>query len=95
MDASLDNIAQVVGLVDEWNQKNPGADNEGQDAAAVVEAVAAVEAGRGGGGGGVGGASRRSSSASEKFCTECGAKILATAKFCSECGTKQETVAVA
>ncbi|CAM9122982.1 unnamed protein product, partial [Hapterophycus canaliculatus] len=95
MDASLDNIAEVVGLVDEWNQKTPIASNEGQDAAAVVEAVAAIEAGRDGGeGGGSGsGTSRRSSTANEKFCTECGVKIPATAKFCSECGTKQETIA--
>jgi len=26
----------------------------------------------------------------EKFCTNCGKKLLAGAKFCAECGTKQE-----
>ncbi|MDH4137113.1 MAG: zinc-ribbon domain-containing protein, partial [Anaerolineae bacterium] len=25
----------------------------------------------------------------ERFCTECGGKIPATAKFCPECGAKQ------
>ncbi|CAB1115005.1 unnamed protein product [Ectocarpus sp. CCAP 1310/34] len=94
MDASLDNIAELVGLVDQWNNKIPVPGPDGQDDAAAAAAVAAIEAGRGGGGaGGRGspvsiGSSRRSGG--EKFCTECGAKIPASAKFCSECGAKQE-----
>ncbi|CAM9743718.1 unnamed protein product [Ectocarpus sp. 4 AP-2014] len=94
MDASLDNIAELVGLVDQWNNKIPAPGPDGQDDAAAAAAVAAIEAGRGGGSaGGRGspasvGSSRRSGG--EKFCTECGAKIPASAKFCSECGARQE-----
>ena len=81
MDASLDNITEVVGLVDEWS-KNVSArfDGEGEDTAAVMAEVKTGEAGRG-------------RSSGEKFCIECGVKIPATAKFCPECGTKQETLA--
>lgn len=89
MDASLDNITEVVGLVDEWSKDIPSTTYDGEDAAIVAAAVEAVEAGRSRSGGG-GGASRRSG---EKFCTECGVKIPAAAKFCPECGTKQETLA--
>lgn len=94
MDASLDNIAELVGLVDQWNNKIPAPGPDGQDDAAAAAAVAAIEAGRGGGSAGGRGSpasignSRRSGG--EKFCTECGAKIPASAKFCSECGAKQE-----
>lgn len=90
MDASLDNITQVVGLVDEWSKDaSTTFDGEDEDAAAVMAAIEAVEAGRGRSSGG-GGASRRSG---EKFCTDCGVKIPAAAKFCPECGAKQETLA--
>ena len=90
MDASLDNITEIVGLVDEWSKVSSSTnyDGEDEDAAAVLAAVEAVEAGRSrsGGGGGGSGSRRRG----EKFCTECGVKIPAAAKFCPECGAKQE-----
>ncbi|CAM9726144.1 unnamed protein product [Ectocarpus fasciculatus] len=103
MDASLDNIAELVGLVDQWNNKIPATGPDEQDDAAAAAAVAAIEAGRGGGRAGVSGGSPASSTGSRsssggvkfKFCTECGAKIPASAKFCSECGAKQESVPAA
>lgn len=91
MDASLDNITQVLDLVDEWSKGPSSTSYDGEDQDTVVAAaVEAVEAGRGRSDGGGGGGGRRSG---EKFCTECGVKIPAAAKFCPECGAKQETLA--
>ncbi|CBN76118.1 haloacid dehalogenase-like hydrolase [Ectocarpus siliculosus] len=76
MDASLDNIADLVGLVDQWNNKIPAPARRGGGSAGGRGSPASK------------GSTRRSGG--EKFCTECGAKIPASAKFCSECGAKQE-----
>lgn len=86
MDVSLDNISEVVTLVDEWNDKYALSPKWGDgDLLSVASAAAKQEPAT---------STTTSGPASDdgKFCTECGAKIPATAKFCPECGTKQETV---
>lgn len=87
MDVGLDNISEMVALVDDWNGKYALSPKWGDgdrlpaaSTAAKLETATSTAT------------TTRRAGDDVKFCTDCGAKILATSKFCSECGAKQEAV---